>query len=127
MFVVTKLDKSIDEKFLKEFCKTHFPKLRQATGSSIVGRYVLLQKNPWICALFFIKHFEKRGETEIWIAEDGNIVGRVLGSSVVRIFTGNKFYEEVKENLLDYMGEKGKPVLASGFKDYFKFNAETEA
>lgn len=114
MFISTKLDKSIDAEFIKEFCNVYYPELRQTTGVSIVGHYVLLQKNPWVCALFFIKHHEKNNETQVIIAEDGNLFGRIFGSSIIRLFTGSDFYADVHEKLKEFI-KKEKNMTDSDF------------
>lgn len=101
------LDKSITFDVIKEFCNLYYPEMPTDSGFSIVGSYKLLQKNPWVCALFFIKHKEKKGVTNILIRRDGNVWARLIGGPFVNHLTRGNFYTEVESKFVQFLHDRG--------------------
>lgn len=91
----------------EEFLKKYYPELTIRQGWwKIYGRYVMLQKNPFVCVDFFVKQKDKEEKTQIRIAGDQNIWANVIGAPVIRKFISGDFDKDVEMNFNKFLVKK---------------------
>lgn len=72
----------------------------------IFGRYVMLQKNPFVCAAFYVKQKSKQQKTQIRIMKDSNIWANIIGAPVIQKFISGDFYVDIEYNFEKFLKKK---------------------
>lgn len=101
------IDRTITVDTIKEFCKLYYPEMSIGSGNSIYGTYIILQKNPWVCAFFYIRHREKKGITTINVVRNANMAARIIGGVLLNYFIAGNFYTEVNSQFEQFLRDRG--------------------
>ncbi len=101
------LDRTITVDTIREFCKLYYPEMSIGSGHSFYGTYIILQKNPWVCAFFFIRHREKKGITTINVVRNSNLAARIIGGVLLNYFIAGNFYTEVYSRFEQFLRDRG--------------------
>ena len=72
----------------------------------IFGRYVMLQKNPFVCAAFYVKQKSKQQKTQIRIMKNSNIWANIIGAPVIQKFISGDFYVDIEYNFEKFLKKK---------------------
>ena len=91
----------------EEFLKKYYPEMTVRQGWwKIFGRYVMLQKNPFVCAAFYVKQKSKQQKTQIRIMKDSNIWANIIGAPVIQKFISGDFYVDIEYNFEKFLKKK---------------------
>lgn len=107
MKFIIPIDRSLSIETIKEFCNLYYPEMPTGTGPSFSGKYIYLQKNPWVCAFFYVKHKEKKGETHITMQRNGNTMARIIGGVLLNYIIAGDFYTEVRQKFEQFLHDRG--------------------
>lgn len=89
------------------FLKKYYPEMTVRQGWwKIFGRYVMLQKNPFVCAAFYVKQKSKQQKTQIRIMKDSNIWANIIGAPVIQKFISGDFYVDIEYNFEKFLKKK---------------------
>ena len=95
------------EAIKEEFLKKYYPEMTVRQGWwKIFGRYVMLQKNPFVCAAFYVKQKSKQQKTQIRIMKDSNIWANIIGAPVIQKFISGDFYVDIEYNFEKFLKKK---------------------
>ena len=108
MKIIIPQKKDLTREVIKEeFFKKYYPELTIRQGWwKIYGKYVMLQKNPFVCVDFFVKQKDKEEKTQIRIAGDQNIWANLIGAPVIRKFICGDFDQDVEVNFNKFLVKK---------------------
>ncbi len=106
-FIIPQKEDLTREVIKEEFFKKYYPEMKVRQGWwYIFGRYVMLQKNPFVCAKFTVKQNEDEGKTHIRIEKDQNMWAYILAAPIVNTFIQGDFYNELYRNFSDWLTKK---------------------
>lgn len=106
-FIIPQKDDLILEVIKEEFLKKYYPEMTVRQGWwKIFGRYVMLQKNPFVCAAFYVKQKSKQQKTQIRIMKDSNIWANIIGAPVIQKFISGDFYVDIEYNFEKFLKKK---------------------
>ena len=106
-FIIPKKDDLTLEVIKEEFLKKYYPEMTVRQGWwKIFGRYVMLQKNPFVCAAFYVKQKSKQQKTQIRIMKDSNIWANIIGAPVIQKFISGDFYVDIEYNFEKFLKKK---------------------
>ena len=96
-----------NEVIKEEFFQRYYPELTIRQGWwKIYGRYVMLQKNPFVCADFFVKQKDKEKKTQIRIEKDCNFWAHLIGGPLFLPYFQKDFYKDVERNFKQFLTKK---------------------
>lgn len=106
-FIIPQKDDLTLEVIKEEFLKKYYPEMTVRQGWwKIFGRYVMLQKNPFVCAAFYVKQKSKQQKTQIRIMKDSNIWANIIGAPVIQKFISGDFYVDIEYNFEKFLKKK---------------------
>jgi hypothetical protein len=106
-FIIPQKNDLTREVIKEEFLKKYYPEMTVRQGWwKIFGRYVMLQKNPFVCAAFYVKQKSKQQKTQIRIMKDSNIWANIIGAPVVQKFISGDFYVDIEYNFEKFLKKK---------------------
>lgn len=106
-FIIPQKDDLTLEVIKEEFLKKYYPEMTVRQGWwKIFGRYVMLQKNPFVCAAFYVKQKSKQQKTQIRIMKDSNIWANIIGAPVIQEFISGDFYVDIEYNFEKFLKKK---------------------
>lgn len=106
-FIIPQKEGLTRETIKEEFLKKYYPELKVSKGWwNIYGRYVMLQKNPFICAKFWVKQKDWEGKTQIRVGEDQNMWAHLIGAPIFRRFIKGDFYDDLFRNFSGWLIKK---------------------
>lgn len=106
-FIIPQKNDLTLEVIKEEFLKKYYPEMTVRQGWwKIFGRYVMLQKNPFVCAAFYVKQKSKQQKTQIRIMKDSNIWANIIGAPVIQKFISGDFYVDIEFNFEKFLKKK---------------------
>ena len=106
-FIIPQKNDLTLEVIKEEFLKKYYPEMTVRQGWwKIFGRYVMLQKNPFVCAAFYVKQKSKQQKTQIRIMKDSNIWANIIGAPVIQEFISGDFYVDIEYNFEKFLKKK---------------------
>lgn len=106
-FIIPQKEDLTREVIEEEFFKRYYPELTIRQGWwKIHGRYVMLQKNPFVCAAFYVKQKSKQQKTQIKMMKDYNIWAHIIGAPIIQKFVSGDFYVDVEYNFEKFLKKK---------------------
>lgn len=106
-FIIPQKNDLTLEVIKEEFLKKYYPEMTVRQGWwKIFGRYVMLQKNPFVCAAFYVKQKSKQQKTQIRIMKDSNIWANIIGAPVIQKFISGDFYVDIEYNFEKFLKKK---------------------
>ena len=106
-FIIPQKNDLTREVIKEEFFKKYYPEMTVRQGWwKIFGRYVMLQKNPFVCAAFYVKQKSKQQKTQIRIMKDSNIWANIIGAPVIQKFISGDFYVDIEYNFEKFLKKK---------------------
>lgn len=106
-FIIPQKNDLTREVIKEEFLKKYYPEMTVRQGWwKIFGRYVMLQKNPFVCAAFYVKQKSKQQKTQIRIMKDSNIWANIIGAPVIQKFISGDFYVDIEYNFEKFLKKK---------------------
>lgn len=106
-FIIPQREDLTREVIKEEFFKKYYPELTIRQGWwKLYGSYVMLQKNPYVCADFFVKQKDKTNTTQIRIAKDCNVWANIIGAPIIRNFISGDFDQDVEDNFKKFLMKK---------------------
>lgn len=106
-FIIPQKNDLTREVIKEEFLKKYYPEMTVRQGWwKIFGRYVMLQKNPFFCAAFYVKQKSKQQKTQIRIMKDSNIWANIIGAPVIQKFISGDFYVDIEYNFEKFLKKK---------------------
>lgn len=107
-FLIPQQEGLTDYDIKEEFFSRYYPEMTASEGSwSIFGDYVMLQKNPFVCAKMWIKQKDKEGKTQIRIEKDVTFWVRLIGAPIyITPFIQGDFYDDLYRNFCDWLTKK---------------------
>ena len=106
-FIIPQKNDLTCEVIKEEFLKKYYPEMTVRQGWwKIFGRYVMLQKNPFVCAAFYVKQKSKQQKTQIRIMKDSNIWANIIGAPVIQKFISGDFYVDIEYNFEKFLKKK---------------------
>lgn len=106
-FIIPQKNDLTREVIKEEFFRKYYPEMTVRQGWwKIFGRYVMLQKNPFVCAAFYVKQKSKQQKTQIRIMKDSNIWANIIGAPVIQKFISGDFYVDIEYNFEKFLKKK---------------------
>lgn len=106
-FIIPQKNDLTLEVIKEEFLKKYYPEMTVRQGWwKIFGRYVMLHKNPFVCAAFYVKQKSKQQKTQIRIMKDSNIWANIIGAPVIQKFISGDFYVDIEYNFEKFLKKK---------------------
>lgn len=106
-FIIPQREDLTREVIKEEFFKKYYPEMKVRQGWwKLYGRYVMLQKNPYVCSDFFVKQKDKSNNTQIRIAKDCNVWANIIGAPIIRNFISGDFDQDVEHNFKKFLMKK---------------------
>lgn len=91
----------------EEFFKKYYPEMKVRQGWwYIYGRYVMLQKNPYVCAKFDVKQKDRKEKTQIRMKKDSNFWTYIIAAPIISFFIRGDFFEDVEGNFKKFLMKK---------------------
>ena len=106
-FIIPQREELTREVIREEFFKHYYPEMKVRQGWwYIYGRYVMLQKNPFVCAKFDVKQKDKKVKTQIRMGKDSNFWTYIIGAPIIGYFIHGDFFEDVEDNFKKFLMKK---------------------
>lgn len=106
-FIIPQREDLTREVIKEEFFKTYYPEMKVRQGWWYIhGRYVMLQKNPFVCAKFDVKQKDKGAKTQIRMNKDSNFWTYIIGAPIIGNFIHGDFFEDVEGNFKKFLMKK---------------------
>lgn len=106
-FIIPQREDLTREVIKEVFFKTYYPEMKVRQGWWYIhGRYVMLQKNPFVCAKFDVKQKDKGAKTQIRMNKDSNFWTYIIGAPIIGNFIHGDFFEDVEGNFKKFLMKK---------------------
>ncbi|MBQ8656085.1 MAG: hypothetical protein IJ527_03380 [Prevotella sp.] len=89
---------------IQEFQERYYPELSCKDIQFLFLDHVQLQKNPWVCANFVIKH--RKNDTLIKVVRTSNFWARLIGGPILLPFLQGDFYKELYGHFKEFLMKK---------------------
>lgn len=108
MKIIIPQKKDLTREVIKEeFFMKYYPEMTVRQGWwKIYGRYVMIQKNPFVCAAFYVKQKSKQQKTQIRMMKDSNIWAHIIGAPIIQKFVSGDFYDDIEYNFEKFLKKK---------------------
>lgn len=106
-FIISQREDLTREVIKEEFFKKYYPEMKVRQGWWYIhGRYVMLQKNPFVCAKFDVKQKDEGAKTQIRMNKDSNFWTYIIGAPIIGNFIHGDFFEDVEGNFKKFLMKK---------------------
>lgn len=106
-FIIPQKEELTREVIKEDFFPKYYPEMKVRQGWwYILGRYVMLQKNPFVCAKFTVKQKDDEGKTHIRIEKDQNKWAYIIAAPIINSLVHGDFYDDLYRNFNEWIIKK---------------------